>query len=78
MKIESLNVGLKIALFGYFRLTFEKKLLSHLKQPRIFQDAKFRPKLKSLKFGTNIALFGCFGCFSYLKSAPCDLSNRKD
>ena len=36
------------------------KLLSHLEQPRIFQNAKFRAKLKTLKFWTKIALYGCF------------------
>ena len=45
---------------GTFRVTYEKTLLSHLKQPRIFQNPKFRAKLKILKFWTKIALFECF------------------
>ena len=45
---------------GFFRLTFERKLLLHLKQPRILQNAKLHAKLKILKFGTKYALFGYF------------------
>ena len=43
--------------FDIFRLAFEKKLLPYLKQTQIFQKAKFRAKLKVLKFGTKNALF---------------------
>ena len=32
-----------------------EKLLSHLKQPGIFQNAKFRAKLKILEIGTKLA-----------------------
>ena len=47
---------------GIFRLTLEKKILlqSHLKQPQDFQNVNFREKLKILKSGTKIVLFGCF------------------
>ena len=47
---------------GIFRLTLEKKILlqSHLKQPQVFQNVNFREKLKILKSGTKIVLFGCF------------------
>ena len=41
---------------GTFRLPCEEKLLLHLKQSRIFQKAKFRPKLKVLNFGMKITL----------------------
>ena len=49
-KYESLNLGPKLPHLGIFRLTFEKKLLSYLEQLPIFQNAKFREKLKILKF----------------------------
>ena len=56
MKYESLKLVQKLSYLGIFRLRIEQKLFLHLKQLRIF-----RAKLKILKFGTKIALFGCFG-----------------
>ena len=32
-----------------------------MRRPQIFQIVKFRGDLEILKFGTKIALFGCFG-----------------
>ena len=67
MKYESLNLVQKLSYLGIFRLRIEQKLFLHVKQLRIF-----RAKLNVLKFGTKIALFGCFGQqfkkrFLYLK-----------
>ena len=56
-KRESLDLGTKLPYFDIFRLAFEKKLLPYLKQTQIFQKAKFRAKLKVLKFETKNALF---------------------
>ena len=47
------NFRTKIALFGYFSAGISKKLLPHLKQPQIFQNAMFRAKLKIFKSGTE-------------------------
>ena len=58
MKI--VNLGPKMPYLGFFRLTFERKLLLYLKQPRILQNAKLHAELKILKFGTKYALFGYF------------------
>ena len=59
LKQESLNSAPKFPYLGVFRLKFEKnKLLWHLKQPRIFQNANFCAKLKKLKFGSLLAAFG--------------------
>ena len=59
-KRESLDLGTNLPYFDIFRLVFEKKLLPYLKQTQIFQKAKFRAKLKALKFGTKNALFEYF------------------
>ena len=53
--------------------------MPHLKQPRIFQNTKFRAKLKIPEHGTKTVLFGCFGQqlwkpLSCLKSALPNLS----
>ena len=47
IKQESWNLGPKLPYLGIFRLTFEKRLLANLKQPQIFQSAKFRAKIKN-------------------------------
>ena len=61
MKSESLKLRQKLSYLGIVHLAFEKKcLLSHYKQPRIFQNANFYANLKTLKFGTKIPLFGYF------------------
>ena len=52
-KYESLNLGPKLPHLGIFTLTFEKKLLSRLKQLLVFQNVKFRAKSKILKFRKN-------------------------
>ena len=56
MKYESLNLVPKFPSLGIYRLIIEQKLLSHLKQLRIFCA-----KLKTLKFGTKIVLLGYSG-----------------
>ena len=61
MKYESLNLGPKLPHLGIFKLTFEKKLLSYLKQLPIFQKAKFRAKLKILNFWTKMLYLGILG-----------------
>ena len=65
MEKESLNVGPKLPYLGIFRQkkkkTKKNKLISHLKQSRNFQYARFCAKSKILKLGTKSALFGCFG-----------------
>ena len=57
MKKESLNLGHKLLYLGIVRLKFEKKLLLHLKQPRIFQNIKFHAELKILKLGPKLLVF---------------------
>ena len=57
MKKESLNLGQKLLYLGTVRLKFEKKLLLHLKQPRIFQNIKFQCELKILKLGPKLLVF---------------------
>ena len=47
MKIESLNVGLKIALFGYFRLTFEKKTFVTFEATSNFPKRKVSSTIKT-------------------------------
>ena len=61
-----------------FGLTFVKELLSHLKQPQIFQNARFRIKLEFLNLGPTL-LSGCNfkKLLSYLKSALSYLSKCK-
>ena len=57
---ESINVGPKLFYLGIFRLVFEKRLVSHLKQLRIFQNVKFHAKLKNLNIGSKYPLFESF------------------
>ena len=56
IKHDFLGLEPKMPYLGTFRLPCEEKLLLHLKQSRIFQKAKFRPKLKVLNFGMKITL----------------------
>ena len=57
MKKEFLNLGQKLLYLGIVRLKFEKNLLLHLKQPRIFQNIKFHAELKILKLGPKLLVF---------------------
>ena len=61
MKYESLNLGPKLPHLGIFKLAFEKKMLSHLKQLPNFQNAKSREKLKILNFWDKMRHLGIFG-----------------
>ena len=63
----------------FYTDSWKNKLVPHLKQPRIFQNTKFRAKLKIPEHGTKTVLFGCFGQqfwkpLSCLKSALPNLS----
>ena len=79
---QSLNLGLKLPHLSIFRLIFRKNN-SYLKQPYIFQNAKFHAKLKILKFGTKNGFIWVFldwnfkKPLSYLKSTPSNLSSCK-
>ena len=57
MKKESLNLGQKLLYLGIVKLKFEKKLLLHLKQSRIFQNIKLHAELKILKLGPKLLVF---------------------
>ena len=82
VKLKISKFGTKYILFGYFLIRIWKNY-SHIwnQHHRIFLIAKFcEKKPKIFKFATKIALFGYF-CnrtfkkqFSYLKSAPLNLS----
>ena len=54
MKKESLILGPKLLYLGISRLTFDKKLFPRVKQPQIFQIARFHEKLKIHKSRTKI------------------------
>ena len=60
MKLEA-NLEPKLFYLGIFRLVFEKQIIVTLEATSNFQNAKFHEKLKILRFGTKITLFGCFG-----------------
>ena len=54
----------------------KKKLLSYLKQPRIFQNARSTPNLKILKFWTKIAFIRNFWPIFCLKKLLLYLQSR--
>ena len=74
-KWKSLILGPKMPYLGFCRLTFERKLLLYLKQPRILQNAKLHAKSKILKFGTKYALFGYF--WAEILKKHCDIWSQR-
>ena len=53
-KKKKSNLGPKMPYLDIFGCNFEK-VLSYFQHPRIYQNAKFRAKLKILNFGTKNA-----------------------
>ena len=82
-KQESLNLGRKMLSLGNSRLEFLKTIFIFKISTLEFVTSQNFVKKKMLKFGTKKALFGYFSAtvlkkrFSYLKSAPSNLSYYK-
>ena len=78
MKKESLNLGQKLLYLGIDRLKFEKKAVVTFKATSHFSKYKVSMRIKNSKTGTKTACVlgsNLKKLFSYLKSAPWNLSN---